>query len=362
MIEGITYQSKKKFSAGLYALEVKSRFIDQKHADGYYKGFGEELSASATGNVITLGTGAFLVQGRMNIVTESERVIVSAAHAGKKGMLVAHINTFQPDSGEYCVLQTFFDTSVEAIKSRLKHENTYEAEADTSNRVYELPLFAFDIGENGTVSNLVKEIKPIEDYATVKSLYDEILAQYKAHNEEMKKIKDEIVSRQGTIVTSGGQNLLSFDADLKANLTKVSEIEKRLDSLGFKSGNITSTVCDISEKTYLHRQGNYVIGKIFLQVKLDNRFVITDFFDSTVKQCELKNAVFIPVEFVPFDYKKNSFFIGHCNNPGGTAVGINLNQNGENNLIFLLRTEDFEFIKNSNLDMEFHIGYEAAPL
>lgn len=236
MIEGFTYQSKKKFSASLYALEVKSRFIDQKHADGFYKGFGEELSASATGNVITLGTGAFLVQGRMNIVTESERVVVSAAHAGKKGMLVAHINTFQPDTGEYCVLQTFFDTSVEAIKSRLKHENTYEAEADTSNRVYELPLFAFDVGENGTVSNLVKEIKPIEDYATVKSLYDEILAQYKAHNEEMKKIKDEIVSRQGTIVTSGGQNLLSFDADKKADKTEVdAELSKKVNQNSLSS-------------------------------------------------------------------------------------------------------------------------------
>lgn len=361
MVEGVTYQSKKKFSAGLYALEVKSRFIDQNHADGFYKGFGEELSASATGNVITLGTGAFLVQGRMNVVTEAERVVVSAAHAGKKGMLVAHINTFQPDSGEYCVLQPLFDTSVEAIKARLKRENTYAAEADTSNRVYEFPLFTFDVGENGTVLNLVKEIKPIEDYATVKSLYDEILVQYKAHNEEMKKIKDEIVFRQGTIVTSGGQNLSTFNADTKADITKLSEIEKRLESLGFKSGNITSTVCNISEKTYVYRQGNYVIGKIFLKVKLDNRFVVTDSF-GTLKQCELKNAIILPDGFVPLNYRENSYIIGKGDNFAGRGLGINLRENGENDLVFLMTSADYEFQKGVDLEMEFHIGYEAAPL
>lgn len=37
MIKPVTYQGVFNFKANLYALEVKSRFIDQSKADGYYK-------------------------------------------------------------------------------------------------------------------------------------------------------------------------------------------------------------------------------------------------------------------------------------------------------------------------------------
>lgn len=38
-IKPVTYQGVFNFAANLYALEVKSRFIDQNKANGYYKGY-----------------------------------------------------------------------------------------------------------------------------------------------------------------------------------------------------------------------------------------------------------------------------------------------------------------------------------
>ena len=46
MIKPVTYQGVFNFKANLYAIEVKSRFIDQSKADGYYKGYGDELAAT----------------------------------------------------------------------------------------------------------------------------------------------------------------------------------------------------------------------------------------------------------------------------------------------------------------------------
>lgn len=50
MIKPVTYQGVFNFKANLYALEVKSRFIDQSKADGYYKGYGDELAATIVGS------------------------------------------------------------------------------------------------------------------------------------------------------------------------------------------------------------------------------------------------------------------------------------------------------------------------
>jgi len=57
-IKPVTYQGVFNFAANLYALEVKSRFIDQNKANGYYKGYGSELAATVVGQQIQIGTGA----------------------------------------------------------------------------------------------------------------------------------------------------------------------------------------------------------------------------------------------------------------------------------------------------------------
>ena len=74
MIRPVTYQGVFNFDAHLYALEIKSRFIDQNNANGYYTGYGSELDATVVGNQIQIGTGAFVIQGRMNEITSTETV------------------------------------------------------------------------------------------------------------------------------------------------------------------------------------------------------------------------------------------------------------------------------------------------
>ena len=59
MIKPVTFQGCFNFNANLYALEVRSRFIDQSKANGYYKGYGNELAAQIVGQKIQIGTGAF---------------------------------------------------------------------------------------------------------------------------------------------------------------------------------------------------------------------------------------------------------------------------------------------------------------
>ena len=77
-IKPVTYQGASNFKSNLYALEIKSRFIDQTKANGYYKGYGEELAAIVAGNVVTVRSGALLVQGRLNeIETGGEAVTVT---------------------------------------------------------------------------------------------------------------------------------------------------------------------------------------------------------------------------------------------------------------------------------------------
>ena len=71
MIRPVTYQGVFNFDAHLYALEIKSRFIDQNNANGYYTGYGAELAATVVGNQIKIGTGAFIIQGRMNEITSA---------------------------------------------------------------------------------------------------------------------------------------------------------------------------------------------------------------------------------------------------------------------------------------------------
>lgn len=59
MIKPVTFQGCFNFNANLYALEVRSRFIDQSKANGYYKGYGNELAAQIVGQKIQIGTARF---------------------------------------------------------------------------------------------------------------------------------------------------------------------------------------------------------------------------------------------------------------------------------------------------------------
>ena len=150
MIKPVTYQGVFNFKANLYALEVKSRFIDQSKADGYYKGYGDELSATIVGQSIRIGTGAFVVQGRMNEVTAAETVTPQMTN-GYVGYVVARIETYHPSDEENCSFVAYVGTSLDAIP--LVKDDIYSAESETVNKAYELPIYSFAI-LNGTITNL----------------------------------------------------------------------------------------------------------------------------------------------------------------------------------------------------------------
>ena len=171
MIKPVTYQGVFNFKANLYALEIKSRFIDQNNADGFYKGYGDELAANTSESGIEIGTGAFLVQGRMNEITEAEMLSVPVNEASCC-YVVARIETFHPSDEENCILKVYTAQSFDEIV--LRKDDVYSSAADETNKVYELPLYSFVVS-GGEITELKKLISPIEDYSKVKTLADEAL-------------------------------------------------------------------------------------------------------------------------------------------------------------------------------------------
>lgn len=172
MIKPVTYQGVFNFKANLYALEVKSRFIDQSKADGYYKGYGDELAATVVGQSIQIGTGAFVVQGRMNEVTAAETVTPQMTN-GYVGYVVARIETYHPSDEENCTFVAYVGTSLDAIP--LTKDDIYDAEAETVNKVYELPIYSFAIS-GGAITNLQKLIGAVEDYAKINQIVTSALS------------------------------------------------------------------------------------------------------------------------------------------------------------------------------------------
>ena len=172
MIKPVTYQGVFNFKANLYALEVKSRFIDQSKADGYYKGYGDELAATIVGQSIQIGTGAFVVQGRMNEVTAAETVTPKMTN-GYVGYVVARIETYHSSDEENCSFVAYVGTSLDAIP--LTKDDIYAAEAETVNKVYELPIYSFAIS-GGAITNLQKIIGAVEDYAKINQIVTSALS------------------------------------------------------------------------------------------------------------------------------------------------------------------------------------------
>ena len=156
-IKPVTFAGAANLSANLYALELRARFPDRSAANGYYPDYGEELAASIEGCNITIGRGAFLVQGRLCEITEAETVTVDAP-SGSEGYLCARIDTYRTQDGDNCVLVARTAPTLSAVT--LVQQDTYASVSETESRVYELPLYAFSV-KNGAVADLTRLIKPI---------------------------------------------------------------------------------------------------------------------------------------------------------------------------------------------------------
>ena len=171
-IKPVTYQGATNFRANLYALEIRSRFIDQDAADGYYKDYGNELNATVSSNIITIGSGALLIQGRLNEIESGGEAVPVVIQNGYVGYIIARIETYHPSDTENCTI--FARTGVTLSAIPLTKEDTYQKSADSQNKAYEIPLYSFSMSD-GAITDLVKLISPIEENTRTRDIANEAL-------------------------------------------------------------------------------------------------------------------------------------------------------------------------------------------
>lgn len=174
-IKPVTYQGVTNFKANLYALEVKSRFIDQSAADGYYKGYGDELSAIVSSNVITVGSGALLVQGRLNEIEPGGEPVTVPIQNGYYGYIVARIETYHPNDYNNCTLLAKTAADLKTLTNSLSKDDTYQRAAESQNKAYEVPLYSFYM-TGGAITNLTKVIQPVEENTRTREIANAALA------------------------------------------------------------------------------------------------------------------------------------------------------------------------------------------
>ena len=223
MIKPVTFQGQSNFNANLYALEVKSRFIDQNNAHGYYLNYGDELAANVVGgNQIQVGTGAFVVCARMAEITAPE-ILRPQIFDTCKGYVVARIETHHPADELNVTLIAKVQTSWEALNRELEQNDVYAAEADNVNTAYELPIYSFEI--SGTqIVNLTRLIKPVCDYATMKAIVDNALATAQnavtTANAAVDTSNDARTKAAAAVTTANGANTKSDNAVSVAGAAK----------------------------------------------------------------------------------------------------------------------------------------------
>lgn len=227
-IKPVTFQGQSNFDAHLYALEVKSRFIDQNNAHGYYLNYGDELAAQVIGgNQIQVKTGAFVVCARMAEITAPE-ILRPQMFNGFKGYVIIRVETYHPADELNVTLTTKVQTTWDALNAELEQNDIYAAEADNVNTAYELPIYSFEI--SGTqIVNLTKLIKPVCDYATMKAIVDNALATAQSAvttaNAAVATSNDANGKAAAAVSTANGANTKSDNAVSTANAAAANATE-----------------------------------------------------------------------------------------------------------------------------------------
>ena len=276
MIKPVTYQGVFNFKANLYAIEVKSRFIDQSKADGYYKGYGDELAATIVGQSIQIGTGAFVVQGRMNEVTAAETVTPKMTN-GYVGYVVARVETYHPSDEENCSFVAYVGTSLDAIP--LTKDDIYAAEAETVNKVYELPIYSFAIS-GGAITNLQKIIGAVEDYAKINQIVTSALSTAQAAlttaQEAETKAQSAVNTAAGAVETAEAADGKADTAVSTANTAK-STAEAAAQTVQQEHEEMTAEINELREDI-AEGQGTIVErgGEMLTRYSVDNVVETTD--------------------------------------------------------------------------------------
>lgn len=247
MIKPITFQGAVNFKASLYALEIRSRFIDQANANGYFKNYGQELAMmNSSPNTITIGTGAFCVQGRMAEVTSQEVLTIDYSTDNgtheilyNVGYVIAKIQTFQLNSENNCSLLVRLGSSFASLNSGLTQMDTYSYDSDNVNKIYELPIYSFSIDSStGELTNITKLIQPIDDYNKVYQLMQSIQTLVEAIQEvandamELSTNAESLAMEANEIALTAGANSLEAKNNAAIAVSVSNDAKTKVDELG----------------------------------------------------------------------------------------------------------------------------------
>lgn len=247
MIKPITFQGAVNFKASLYALEIRSRFIDQANANGYFKNYGQELAMiNSSPTTITIGIGAFCVQGRMAEVTSQEVINIdySSNMGGHEllnnvGYVIAKIQTYQLNSENNCSFLVRIGSSFSSLNSGLTQMDTYSYDSDSANKIYELPIYSFEIdAATGELANITKLIQPIDDYNKVYQLMQSMQTLVEAIQEvannanELSINAESLATEANEIALTAGANSLDAKNSATTAAAVANEAKSKVDELG----------------------------------------------------------------------------------------------------------------------------------
>lgn len=247
MIKPITFQGAVNFKASLYALEIRSRFIDQANANGYFKNYGQELAMiNSSPTTITIGTGAFCVQGRMAEVTSQEVINIdySSNMGGHEllnnvGYVIAKIQTYQLNSENNCSFLVRIGSSFSSLNLGLTQMDTYSYDSDSANKIYELPIYSFEIdAATGELANITKLIQPIDDYNKVYQLMQSMQTLVEAIQEvannanELSSNAESLATEANEIALTAGANSVEAKNSAATAVAVANEAKSKVDELG----------------------------------------------------------------------------------------------------------------------------------
>ena len=247
MIKPITFPGAVNFKASLYALEIRSRFIDQANANGYFKNYGQELAMiNSSPTTITIGTGAFCVQGRMAEVTSQEVINIdySSNMGGHEllnnvGYVIAKIQTYQLNSENNCSFLVRIGSSFSSLNLGLTQMDTYSYDSDSANKIYELPIYSFEIdAATGELANITKLIQPIDDYNKVYQLMQSMQTLVEAIQEvannanELSSNAESLATEANEIALTAGANSVEAKNSAATAVAVANEAKSKVDELG----------------------------------------------------------------------------------------------------------------------------------
>lgn len=292
--------------------------------NGYIKGYGAELSHTATGSTFSINSGIFVVQGvEVKIDANGWSESVSGVTNKRYYTVYGEVN-LALEKAE--VKSTYNHAMYPAIEAG----DDLTQSTDGTARV---ELYRFT-ATNGIIADVVKVIKGIDYYT---SLITSAINQEQQARENA--IEQEQQARQQAITTERNARISAISAESNARQQQVNTINGRLDSLGFRQGSVSLASGTATVNT-VKRTGNYVIGQVTATSAQANTVVFT-----------------LPTNFRP--KTQYSFLTGVVSTGQGKdfndGVTATVRTNGE---FYISGTLSGYYIKSYNVNF----GFEAPPI